>query len=102
MHENVHLVEFERGGARSAAALPAGRDLPRQRADAAADREKSAGHGGAVCPLVTGTAFVAHTDGEEVQLTHVSADFVHWINATSGSTGRMMRRYFLNFFSPLQ
>lgn len=44
---------------------------------------------------------MAHADGEEIQITQVTRDFIHWINPVTGSTGRMLRAHFLNFFTPL-
>lgn len=51
--------------------------------------------------LATGGAFMAHADGEKIQLTQVTPDFVFWINPITGSTGRMQRCHFLNFFTPI-
>ena len=44
---------------------------------------------------------MAHSDGEEIQITQVTRDFVHWINPVTDSTGRMLRAHFLNFFTPI-
>lgn len=44
---------------------------------------------------------MAHADGEKIQLTKVTSDFIHWINPTTGGTGRMLRAHFLNFFTPI-
>jgi len=38
---------------------------------------------------------------ETVQITRVERDFIHWIDASNGSTGRMMRCYFFNFYQPV-
>lgn len=44
---------------------------------------------------------MAASDGEEIRLTQVTTDFIHWINPVTGSTGRMLRCHFLNFFTLL-
>ncbi len=44
---------------------------------------------------------MAHSDGEKIQITQVTRDFIHWINPITGSHGRMLRAYFLNFFTPI-
>ena len=51
--------------------------------------------------LTVGTLCHAKSDAEEIRLTEVTADFIHWINPITGSTGRMLRAHFLNFFTPI-
>ncbi len=99
-HENDHLDTGQRPEYRHARALPADGSLPRPGGNAAPDREKQTRDGGGRSPFVTGAVFVADSNSETVQLTQVTAHFIHWINPKNGSTGRMMRRHFLNFFTP--
>jgi hypothetical protein len=40
-------------------------------------------------------------DAEEIQITKIARDFVHWLNRGSQGHGRMLRAYFLNFFTPI-
>lgn len=49
--------------------------------------------------LAVGATCHAKNDGETIELTQITADFIHWINPTNGSTGRMQRCHFLNFFT---
>lgn len=70
-------------------------------ADAQAAGAQQARHGGAGRALAVGAVFVAASDREEIRLTQVTADFIHWINPVTGSTGRMLRCHFLTFFTPL-
>lgn len=95
-HADRQPVADHRGGAAHAAV---------SRHDALAGHEAAArppqdvvGHGAA---LAVGRRCQALTDGETIQLTQVTRDFIHWINPQTGSTGRMMRCYFLNFFTPI-
>lgn len=39
---------------------------------------------------------------ETVQITRVDRDFVHWLDASNGSTGRMLRAHFFTFYQPNQ
>jgi hypothetical protein len=49
-----------------------------------------------------GDKCTARDGTETVQITRVERDFIHWIDASNGSTGRMMRCYFYNFYQPAQ
>jgi hypothetical protein len=100
-HENDLLDSRECRPDRHAGALPAHGTLPGRAADAAAQDHQSPRDGGARSALETGGAFLAHSDGEEIQITQVTRDFVHWINPVTDSTGRMLRAHFLNFFTPI-
>ena len=101
-HENELLDSRQCRADRRAGALPAHGDLPGRGADAAAQRHQSPGDGGARSALEVGRTFLAYSDGEKIQLTKVTRDFVHWINPITGSHGRMLSAYFLNFFTPFQ
>ncbi len=97
-HENELLDSRQCRADRRAGALPAHGDLPGRGADAAA-RDQSPGDGGARSAREVGRTFLAHADGETIQITSVTRDFVQWINPITGSHGRMLKAYFLNFFT---
>lgn len=99
-HENDLLDRRERGQCGHARSLPAHGSVSRRDPDAAAHRAQPTRDGGDRAPFATGGTFMAHADGENIQLTKVTRDFIHWINPTTGSTGRMLRCHFLNFFTP--
>lgn len=58
-------------------------------------------HQGADAALAVGATCHAKGDGEIIELTQVTADFVFWLNPHTGSAGRMQRAHFLNFFTPI-
>ena len=101
-HENELLDSRQCRADRRAGALPAHGNLPGRGADAAPPRHQSPGDGGAGSALEVGSTFLAYSDGETIQITSVTRDFVHWINPITGSHGRMLKAYFLNFFTPFQ
>jgi len=100
-HENDQLDSRECRSDRHAGALFTNGALPGRSADAAAAGHQSPRHGGARSAVKTGDAFMAHSDGEKIQITQASRDFIHWINPITGSQGRMLRAHFLNFFTPI-
>lgn len=100
MNENDRLDSGKFRTHRRARVLFADGSLPGSDSHATQARDQSARDGGDRSPLAVGSHFMASPDGEKIQLTQVTADFVHWIAPTTGSTGRMMRRYFLDFYSP--
>lgn len=100
-HENDSLDTGERRGAGHAGALPQTGHLSRSGADAAPGGHQPPSNDGARSAFEVGQPFMAASNGEKIELTQISADFIHWINPKTGSTGRMMRRYFSNFFTPV-
>ena len=100
-HENDSLDSGERGGVGSARALLSAGSLPRCHPDAAPQGGEQTSDDRARSAFEVGQPFVASSTGEKIELTQISADFIHWINPKTGSTGRMMRRYFSNFFTPV-
>ena len=98
-HENDQLDSRKCRPDRHTGTLPAYGALPGSSADAAAAGHQSPRHGGARSAVATGDAFMAHSDGEKIQITQVTRDFIHWINPITGSQGRMLRAHFLNFFT---
>lgn len=97
-HENGLLDTRERGPDGNAGALPAHGSLAGRDTDAAASGDQSPSARSAIKP---GDAFMAHSDGEKIQITQVTRDFIHWLNPITGSHGRMLRAYFLNYFTPV-
>jgi len=100
-HENANLDSPQCRADRHPGIDSHARIVSRTPTDAQAAGCESARHGGAGRALAVGTVFVAASDGEEIRLTQVTTDFIHWIYPTNGSTGRMLRCHFLNFFTPL-
>lgn len=100
-HENDSLDTGKRRGAGCARALSQTGDLPRRGAHAAPGSHQPPSNDSDRPAFKVGQPFVASSTGEKIELTQISADFIHWINPKTGSTGRMMRRYFSNFFTPI-
>lgn len=86
-------------GIGSARALLSAGSLPRRHSHAATQGCEQTRDDRARSALAVGQHFVAASKGEQIQLTQVTRDFIHWINPTTGSTGRMLRAHFLNFFT---
>lgn len=99
MNENDHLAFAECQRSIGPRAEAADGSLSRPDTVATAKADKSARSRCARSALAVGDSFMAATGGQKIQLTRVAPDFVHWINPATGSTGRMMRAYFLNFYT---
>ncbi len=100
-HEAVSLVTRDGGQCGTAGARIAHETLSRPAALAVHRKAESPRVRGADASLAVGATCRAAGDGETIQLTQVTPDFVFWINPTNGSTGRMQRCHFLNFFTPI-
>lgn len=100
-HEAVSLATRDGGQCGTKGARPAHEALSRPPALANHRKAELPCARGADAALAVGATCHAKSDGEIIQLTQITADFIHWINPVTGSTGRMLRAYFLNFFTPL-
>jgi len=99
-HEDDSLDLGKCRGFGSARALLSAGSLPRRDSHATPQGCEQTGDDRARSALAVGQHFVAASNGEPIQLTQVTRDFIHWINPTTGSTGRMLRAHFLNYFTP--
>ena len=98
-HEAVSLVTRDGGQCGTTGACFAHETLSRPAALAGHQKAEPPCVRGADASLAVGATCRAAGNGEIIQLTQVTADFVFWINPATGSTGRMQRAHFLNFFT---
>lgn len=96
--DHCHRKQPRAYGGRSADAAVSRQDEMADHGPSQGQPTSLVGHGDA---LAVGQRCQAISDGETIQLSQVTRDFIHWINPTTGSTGRMLRAHFLNFFTPI-
>ena len=100
-HEAISLVTRDGSQCGTTGACFAHETLSRPPALAGHRKAESPRVRGAGAALAVGATCRAAGDEETIQLTQVTPDFVFCINPTNGSTGRMQRAHFLNFFTPI-